>query len=180
MQLRNNNALSTVDDERTVSSHQWDFAQVNFLFFYVTDAACFCFFINIKYDQTKSHLDRSRESHTTLTALIDVVFCWLKSVAYELKACSVVEICDREHRFENAIETSFATAIWIHIFLNESFVRRFLQFNQIWNINDLLIFCERLSNSNVRSRNWSFFQCTLRNKKIGTSLRGEDAKTHIK
>ncbi|MNT76509.1 hypothetical protein D3C72_2155210 [compost metagenome] len=77
MQLRNNNALSTVDDERTISSHQWDFAQVNFLFFYVTDAACFCFFINIKHDQAKSYLDWSSECHTTLTAFVYVVFSWL-------------------------------------------------------------------------------------------------------
>jgi hypothetical protein len=43
----------------------------------------------------------------------------------------------------------------------------------------LLIFRERLSNSNVRSRNWSFFQCTLRDKKIETSLRAEVSRTTL-
>ncbi len=72
MKLRNNDALSTVDDEGTVVGHQRDFTKENFLFFDVANSLS-TRFILVVHGQANGDFEWSSVRHATLFALRHVI-----------------------------------------------------------------------------------------------------------
>ena len=74
MQLRNDDALSPIDDEGPILGHQRNFAEENFLFLDVADGFVAGLGILIENREPDGDLQRSRVSHAALLALGHVVF----------------------------------------------------------------------------------------------------------
>src|SRR5579863_3885613 len=73
MQLRNNDALGSVDDERTVLGHQRNFAEEHFLFLDVADSFYPGLGILVEHCQADSDFERGGVGHAALFALSYVV-----------------------------------------------------------------------------------------------------------
>src|SRR5262249_37738869 len=74
VQLRNNHALGSVNDERAILGHQRNFAKEHFLFFDVADGLVAGFGIFVVNRQPDGNLKRRSVSHAALFALGHVVF----------------------------------------------------------------------------------------------------------
>ena len=74
MQLRDNHALRAVHDERAVRRHQGNIAEEHFLFFNIADSLVAGFGVLVVDGQAHRHLQRRRERHAPLLALLLVVF----------------------------------------------------------------------------------------------------------
>ena len=70
MKLRNNHALSSVDDKRAVVSHQRDLAKEDFLFLDVADRFDVCVGIFIENREANLHLQRHAVTHAALLAFL--------------------------------------------------------------------------------------------------------------
>ena len=68
MQLRNDNALSTIDHKRAIFCHEWNFTHVDFLFFHFLDLAG----IAVEDHQTDTSAQRRGKSQAALLAFLDV------------------------------------------------------------------------------------------------------------
>jgi hypothetical protein len=74
VQLADDHALGTVDDERTVLRHQGNVAEEDFLLFYVADGAVAGLSVLVEDGQTHCDFERSGVSHPALFALSHVIF----------------------------------------------------------------------------------------------------------
>src|SRR5205823_14790503 len=70
MKLRNNHALSSVDDKRAVVSHQRDLAKEDFLFLDVADRFDVCVGIFIENREANLHLQRHAVTHAAFLAFL--------------------------------------------------------------------------------------------------------------
>src|SRR5579859_6281314 len=100
MHLRDDDALGAIDHEGAVGRHQGHVAHIDVLLLDVADRAGAGVFIDIPDDQTQGHLQGSREGHSALLALFDVVFRLFQLVLDELQRTAPREILDREDRPE--------------------------------------------------------------------------------
>ena len=73
VELRHDDALGAVDDERAVLGHQRDVAEIDLLLLDVADGLGAGFRILVPDDQADGHLQRHGERHAALLALVDVV-----------------------------------------------------------------------------------------------------------
>ena len=73
VQLRNDHALSPVDDEGAVRRHQRNVAEENFLLLDVANRLVACLRVLLIDGQAHRHLERRREGHAALFALLLVV-----------------------------------------------------------------------------------------------------------
>ena len=135
VQLRNDDALGSVDDERARFGHERNFAHVNFLLFNVADIARASFLIDIVHDETNRDLQRSGESHAALAALTHVVLGLFKRVAFEFQGSRAIEVFNRENRFENCLQTLSSRLLGWHVRLQELFIGLALEFNEIRNFH---------------------------------------------
>src|SRR5688572_4284997 len=74
MQLGNDDALGTVDNESTVVGHQRNFTEEHFLFFNVTNRQCFRFRILVINRQTDLYFERNAIAHAAFLTLLLIVF----------------------------------------------------------------------------------------------------------
>ena len=74
MELRNDDALRTVNDERPVIRHQRDLAEQYIFFFNIADGGCSRVRVLIKDRQANAHLERDAERHSALLAFLLVMF----------------------------------------------------------------------------------------------------------
>ena len=103
VQLADDDALGTVDDERTGVRHQRDLAEVDLLLLDVADDALAAV-AGVVDHQLRRHLDRRRERHAALAALVDVVLRLLEVVRDEDELARAVEVLDREDAAEDRLE----------------------------------------------------------------------------
>src|SRR5678816_4886577 len=73
MKLRNDDALGTVDNERTVVRHQRDFAEEDFFFLDVADRQDFRVRILVEDSEPDFYLQRNAVAHAAFLALLLVV-----------------------------------------------------------------------------------------------------------
>ena len=74
MELRHDDALGAVDDERAVVRHQRDVAEVDLLLLDVADGLHPGLGVLVPDDEPDGDLERHRVGHAALLALVDVVF----------------------------------------------------------------------------------------------------------
>ena len=96
VQLRDDHALGTVDDEGTVLGHERDLAEVDLLLLDVADRLRAGLFVRVPNDEADDDLDRRGERHAALAALVDVVLRLIQVVRDELERRGLAEILDRE------------------------------------------------------------------------------------
>ena len=104
MHLRDDDALGAVDDEGAVHRHERHVAHIDVLLLDVLDRAGAGLLVDIEHDQTKRHLERRREGHAALLALVDIVFRRLERIAHKFELGALAEILDREHRAEHSLQ----------------------------------------------------------------------------
>ena len=102
--LRDDDALGAVDDEGAVHRHERHLAHVDFLLLDVLDRLGAGLLVDVEHDQAQRHLERRREGHAALAALVDVVFRRLEVVAHELEQRRVGEVGDREDGLEHRLQ----------------------------------------------------------------------------
>ena len=137
VQLRDDDALGTVDDEGTVLGHERDLAEVDLLLLDVADRLRAGLFVGVPDDEADDDLDRRRERHAALAALVDVVFGLIKVVRDELERRGLGEILDREDRLEHSLKTDVLTLILRDVLLQELLVGLLLDVDQVRNVDDL-------------------------------------------
>jgi hypothetical protein len=103
VQLTDDHALGAVDDEGTEICQQRQVAEVDFLLDDVFRPALvvLCVFPD---DQTQRRLERCRECHVSLDTLFDAVLRVAERIIDELERELVVDVRDREHLIEDALE----------------------------------------------------------------------------
>src|SRR5581483_1640843 len=99
--------------------------------------------------QLNFDLDRSREGHPALMALIDVVLGRAQLVADELQRGVLVEVLDRKDRFEHALQSRIGALLRRRVRLKKFVVRALLNLDQVGNVDDFLDFAERAAKAKV-------------------------------
>ncbi len=111
--LADDNALGTIDDERTVLGHQWHVAHINVLLFNIENGACFCFRIDFKDDQAQRHFHRRCIGDAALTTFFDIIFGIFELVVDEIHFCGASKIADRENAAQRFFQTGNIIDRWI-------------------------------------------------------------------
>ena len=137
MELGDDDALGTIDDEGTVFRHQRDLTKVDLLLFDITDRLIARLLVGIPNDQSDDHLDRRGESHSALTALIYVVLGLVEVIGNELQGRCLREVLDREDTLEHALQTDIFPLIGGCVLLQKLVIRLLLDVDEVGDVNDL-------------------------------------------
>ena len=129
--LRDDDALGAVDDERAVHGHQRHFAHVDFLLLDVLDRLGAGLLVDIEHDQAERHLERRREGHAALAALVDVILGRIEIVADELEQRRVGEVGNREHRLEHRLQALVRATAFRLLHQQELVVGRLLNLDEV-------------------------------------------------
>src|SRR5262249_23585797 len=119
MQLADDDALRSVDDERAVVGHERDLAEEDLLLLDVTDRLRPGLLVGIPDDEAHDHLDRRRERHAALAALVHVVLRLVQAVGDELERRGLREVLDREDALEDALQADVLTLLERDVLLEE-------------------------------------------------------------
>ncbi len=144
MELRDDDALGTVDDEGTGLGHQRDLAEVDLLLLDVAHDALATLAGVVDHELGRD-LDRRRERHAALAALIDVVLRLLEIVRDVDELARAVEVLDREDAAEDRLEPDFPALTRRSVRLQELVVARLLDVDEVRDLDD------RLHSSEVRA-----------------------------
>jgi len=109
VQLGNDNAFGTVDNERTIGGHERNFAHVNFIlahFFYHRLGRLF-----VQDGQTDTGAQRSSIGNATQLTFLHVKRRLTKNVVSKIKAGIAIVAMDREDRLERGLQTSILALI---------------------------------------------------------------------
>src|SRR4029079_18049354 len=145
--LADNDALGAVDDEGAVRRHERHVAHVDVLLLDVTDGARARILVDIPDDEAKRDLQRGRESHAPLLALLDIVFRLLQLVFDELQFRAIRKVADRKDRSEHFLEADILAFIRRHADLQEMVVGALLHLDQIGHPSDFWNATEALANA---------------------------------
>lgn len=135
VQLRNDDALGTVDDEGTILGHQGDFPHVDFLLLDVLD--CLARRFLVENDQTHFHPQRYGKGHAAQHAFLDVK-CRLAQAIADVFQGGIAGIADnRENGLEGRMQADVAEMLLAGARLQEFAVRIQLNGQQIRHIHDV-------------------------------------------
>src|SRR6267378_2172187 len=147
MQLRDDYALGPVHHEGAVTGHQRNLAEINFLFLDVLDRAAPV--LDVPDDELNLDLERRRVGHPALMAFVDIILGRAELIGDELERGGLVEVFDRENRFENRLQTHIGAIVGGDADLQEVVVRALLNLDQIRNLDDLLDLAERTTDAKI-------------------------------
>src|SRR5262249_37670112 len=114
VELADDDALGTVDDEGTGVRHERDLTEVDLLLLDVADDPL-ATVAGVVDHQLRRHLDRRRERHAALAALIDVGLGLLEVVRNEDELARPVEIFDPEDATEDRLKPPLHTIVLPHV-----------------------------------------------------------------
>ena len=134
MELRDDDALGSVDDEGAVLGHDRDFPEIDLLLLHVSDRLGTLGVV--PGHQTNGHLERRRVRHAPLEALLHVVLGLFERVSNELQRRGIVEVLDRKHGVENSLQADVLTLLLLHVELKEAVERFPLDLDQIRDLED--------------------------------------------
>jgi hypothetical protein len=149
VQLADDDAFRTIDNECTIFGHQRNGTKVNLLFLNVMDGfiAGIVFIID---GQTHIDLDRCFVRHASRVTFFDVVFRFFQLVADEIEFAGFIEIADWENAFKNALKTGVRTLFGRDIRLQKSLIGTSLNVDQVWHIHNTFACRIRAARSEVR------------------------------
>ena len=145
VELRDDDALGAVDDERAGVGHQRDLAEVDLLLLHVADRLDAGLFVDVPHDEADDDLDRRRERHAARAALVDVVLRLLEVVRDELERAGLGEVLDREDALEDALKADVLALVDRDVDLEELVVAALLDVDQVRDLDDLLELREALA-----------------------------------
>ncbi|MND97655.1 hypothetical protein D3C80_899800 [compost metagenome] len=135
VQLGDDDALGTVDDEGTVLGHQGDFPHVDFLLLDVLD--CLARRFLIEDHQTHFHAQRYGEGHAAQYAFLDIE-CRFAQAITDVFQGGIAGIADnRENGLEGRMQADVAEMLLASARLQEFAVRIQLNGQQIRHIHDV-------------------------------------------
>ena len=149
VELRNDDALGAVHDERTALGHERNFTEVNFLFLDVANRGDAGLLVDVPHREANHHLDRRSERHATRAAFIDVVLGLLEVVGNEIQRAGLREVLDREDALEDALDADRLALLVRDIDLQKLIVRPLLDVDQVRDIDDLLELGETFTDAEV-------------------------------
>jgi hypothetical protein len=149
MELGDDHPLGPVHHEGAVGRHQRDLAEVDLLLLHVLDGAGAALGIDVPDDQLHGDLERGRERHVPLMALVDVVLGLREPVADELQRGGLVEVLDGKDRLEDRLQALVFPGLRRNVPLQELLVRPLLDLDQIGNVDDLANPAERSAQPQV-------------------------------
>ena len=112
--LRNNHALGSVDDKRSLFGHQRNIAHKHILLFTVVDRFGAGRLVHVKHRQPERNFHRRGVCQIAANALVNVVFRLRQLILDKLKQAVTGKITDGENGFENFFQTEL-TVVAIHI-----------------------------------------------------------------
>ena len=145
VQLRDDDALGAVDDERARVGHQRDLAEVDLLLLHVADRLDAGLLVDVPHDEADDDLDRRGERHAAGAALVDVVLGLLEVVRDELERRGLGEVLDREDALEHALQADVLALVERDVDLEELVVATLLDVDQVRDLDDLLELREGLA-----------------------------------
>ena len=121
MQLGNDDAFGTVDDEGTVLGHEGDFPHVDFLFLDVLDGLVRRLFV----ENDQAHLDAQRngEGHAAQDTFLDIESRLAQAIADVFQRCIAGIADNRENGFEGCMQANVAELIFGRSRLQEFAIR---------------------------------------------------------
>ena len=137
VQLADDDALGAVDDEGPVVRHERDLAEEDLLLLDVADRLRPGLLVGVPDDQAHDDLDRRREGHAALAALVDVVLGLVERVRHELQRRRLREVLDRKHALEDALKAHVLALVEGDVLLQELLVALLLDVDQVRDVDDL-------------------------------------------
>ena len=110
MQLRNDDSLGPVDDERAIGGHERQFAHVDFLLTDILDDLVSAGFFIVNH-QTHCHSQRCCVGQATYLTFLDVEYRIAEAIAHIFKDGIAGIGFNREHRLECSVQTLFAARL---------------------------------------------------------------------
>ena len=136
MHLRNDHALSAVDDKRTLVCHQRDIAHKHVLFLDVVHGFRARGFVHVKYDQAQRRFYRRRVCQIALHALFDIVLRLRQFVLDKLQHAVAGKVADGENGFKYFFQTELAmVAVHVNV-VDKAVVRTGLNLNQAGHVDN--------------------------------------------
>jgi len=145
--LGHDHPFGAVHDERPVRRHQGHVAHVDVLFLDVLDRLRAGILVDIEYDQPQRDLQRRSIGHVARLAFLDIVFRLLKLVFHELQNGVLVEVLDREHRLEHALNPVPVLRLRSVAGLQEQVVGGFLNLDEVRHFEDFTDLAEVLADA---------------------------------
>ena len=165
MQLTDDDALGTVDDEGARLGHERDLAEVDLLLLDVAHDPLPAVAGVVDHELCRD-LDRRREGHAALTALLDVVLGLLEVVADEDELARPVEVLDGEDAAEHRLQTYFHALVRRDGSLEKLVVGGLLDIDEIRDFDHSTDSTEVLADSEVTLDNARHLDsCSLRDLK---------------
>ncbi len=147
MQLRDDDALGAVDDERAVVGHEGKFAQVHFLFAHILDGLLGA--ARFLIEDHEPHLDAQRRciGQSAQLAFLHVEHRFPEPIAHVLERRVAGVARDGKYTVESRVQAYFVALGFRGIRLQESAVRIQLDRQQVWRTEDARTLTEVLTNA---------------------------------
>ena len=136
MQLRDDDPLGAVDDERAILGHERQLAQVDFLLAHVLDGLLRAARFLVEHHETHLDAQRRRVGEAAQLAFLDVEHRLTQPVAHVLERRVAGVAGDRKHAIEGRVQADLVAARLGRIRLQEAPVGIELNRQQIWRAED--------------------------------------------
>jgi hypothetical protein len=103
VQLADDDALGTIDDEGTGLGHQRDLTEVDFLLLDVAHDAL-ATLSGVVDHELRGHLDGGREGHAALATLVDVVLGLFQVIGHKDQLTGSIEVLDGEDATKDRLQ----------------------------------------------------------------------------
>src|ERR1700722_16095004 len=147
MELRNNDALGAVDDERTVVGHQGELAEENLLLAHVLDRLLGTGGFLIENDEAHFHTQWGRVRESTQLALFDIEYGLAETVAHVLERGVPRVARDREHALECSVQPDLVARLFRLVRLQERAIGVELNGEQVGRIQNGRLLAEILADA---------------------------------
>jgi hypothetical protein len=137
VQLADDDALRSVDDERAVVRHERDLSEEDLLLLDVADRLRARLLVRVPHDEADDDLDRGGERHAALAALVDVVLRLVEGVRNELQRRRLREVFDREDALEDSLKADVLPLLDRDVLLQKLLVALLLDVDEVRDVDDL-------------------------------------------
>jgi len=141
VELADDDALGAIDDEGAELGEQRELAEIDFLLDDVAGALLAAGIL--EDDQLQRRLERRREGHVALDALLDGVLRLAEGVAHELEREVLVHVGDREQVLEDALQAHILALVRGGIQLQQRFEGARLDVQEIGHPHGVVELAER-------------------------------------
>ncbi len=147
--LRDDDALSAVDEEGAVLRHERHVAHVDVLLLDIEHRTGLGIGIHLEHDQAERHAHRRGESDAALAALFDVILRLFELVVDEIQFGGAGEVADREHAAQRLLQPRHIADRWIGA--QELLVALSLDLDQVRHLHDFVDVAEHLADALLRT-----------------------------